>query len=86
MLDYALIQLRPCVRRHAQQHIPPRARDVRNVPVPCQRLHNRLRRLDLPQRHKRLPSLVQGPRNRVGGLCLTLCPDDRRVSFLFGLR
>lgn len=73
------------VARHVQQHIPPAARNVRHVPVPCQRLHNRLARLDLPQRQERIPRLLQRPRHRRRRLSLPLRTDHSRLSLLLSL-
>lgn len=71
--------------RHIQQHVPPTARDVRHVPIPRQRLHNRLARLDLPQRQERIPRLLQRPRHRRRSLGLPLRTDHSRLSLLFSL-
>ena len=71
--------------RHIQQHIPPAARNVRHVPVPRQRLHNRLARLNLSQRKEPIPRLLQRPRHRRSRLGLPLCTDHSRLSLLLSL-
>jgi hypothetical protein len=45
----------PFRHRYIKQHVSPRTRHVRHVPVRRQRRNNRLGRLDLPQRYKCLP-------------------------------
>ena len=79
-------QLVKLLGRHIQQHLAISARNVSHVRVPCQRLHDRLARLNFPQSHKRIPRLFERLGNRQRCLCLSLSPDNRRLPFLVRLR
>lgn len=73
------------ISRNVEQHIAVPTRNVRDVAVVCQRLHNRLGRLNLPEGDERISRLVQRARDSRCRLRFTLCPDNRRLPFLFGL-
>lgn len=62
-----------------------RTRDVCHILVRRQGCYNSLRRLDLPQRHKCFPVLLQRLRDGRGSLGLTLGTDDRRLPLLLRL-
>ena len=63
----------PFRHRYIKQHVSSRTWHICHVPVRRQRLHNRLGRLDLPQRDKCLSGLVQ-------------CAGYRRCSLSFSFR
>jgi hypothetical protein len=75
----------PFRHRYIKQHVSPRTRHVRHVPVRRQRRNNRLGRLDLPQRYKCLPGLVQCTGYRRCGFGFSFRSDHGRLPLLLRL-
>jgi len=68
-----------------EQHIAIPTRDIRDVAVVRQRLHDRFGGFNLPEGDERVSRFVQRTGDGRCCFCFALCADNRRLPFLFGL-
>ena|SRR5882762_236087 len=77
--------VRLLLRIYSQQYVPSSTRNIRDIGVISQRLHDCLACLDFSERNKRLSCLLQRPRNCSRRFGLSFRTDDSGLSLLLCL-